>query len=607
MQKPLIKSFSKISSVSIAPIFFISMFLYLWLFVELKLIYHSGGWLTNFPAFFKGTAFFSDFAAKPGGIAEYSAAFLAQMFHHNWAGAIVVTATALGIFLCINYILKANKTSNLAVAGFVPAALLIAISTRYTYHFTTVFSMLIMLFAICLYVKVSAENSKYRIISFFIIAAATFYLAGATVICFAIICSILEIGFKKNWQYGLIYLATGLLLPYVVGVSIFNLSLIDMYSNNMPYSWKLTSRSDGYKMLRAAYGIYLVLPLALLLPIFAQKRFKQEKETCSLSIKELFIVVLMTVAAAYFSFDTGRKMLFETDYNVCHEQWERTIESAKKYPNSYFTMSSANLALYHEGKLSTNLFTFPQNLNSLLLTMPQLVQAHWNRFNVFLDLGLINIAEHELILSMEKFGERPIVLKKLAIVYMVKDNLDSAKIYLNALNKTIFDNKWATTYLEKIKEDPTLSSDNYIQHLRSLMVSENKNYAYYDLNKEKILTDLLEQNSKNKMAFEYLMSWHLISKQIDRAVKNCDKFSDFNYSQLPRYYQEAILIYSAGNKPFAGIEKMVTPQIKAEFMEINQIIGKYRGNKLAAFNELSEKYGNNYTFYFLYDRSGMKK
>ena len=607
MQKPLIKSFSKICSVLITPIFFIFMFLYLWLFVDLKLICHGGGWLTNFPVFYKGWFFFSDFAVKPGGIAEYGAAFLAQMFHYSWAGAMVVTGTAFGILLCINYILKAGKTCNLGLVGFIPAILLIAICTQYTYYFTTVFSMLIMLLGVCLYIKASPENSKYRVGCFFIIAAVLFYLAGATVIWFALICSISEIGFRKNWQTGLLYLAAGLLLPYILGVSIFNLSLIDVYCNNMPYSWKLTSRNDSYRMLRAAYGIYLVLPLALVLAAFTKKRFKQQKGDCSLSIQEVLVVVLVSIGTVYFSFDIERQTLFKTDYHACHEQWKETLDCAQKHPNSYFTINSANLALYHEGKLATGLFTFPQNINSLLLTMPQLVKAHWNRFNTFLDLGLINIAEHELLLSMKKFGEKPIILKKLAIIYMIKNNIDSAKIYLNALSKTIFDSNWATKYLEEIKKDPTLSNDNYIQYLRALMVSERKNYTYINLDKEKILVELLEQNSKNKMAFEYLMSWYLISRQVDKAVQSCDKFSNFNYSQLPPYYQEAILIYSARNKQIGKTEQMVSPQIKSEFMEINQIIGKYRGNKRAAFAEVAQKYGNSYTFYFLYERSGMKK
>ncbi|MHC4739419.1 MAG: DUF6057 family protein [Planctomycetota bacterium] len=76
-------------------VFFILFYLYLWLEVDLRLIYHTSGVISNFPAFFRGWVFFRQFMAYPGGPAEYLSAFLSQFFYYSWAGAFVVTLQAM--------------------------------------------------------------------------------------------------------------------------------------------------------------------------------------------------------------------------------------------------------------------------------------------------------------------------------------------------------------------------------------------------------------------------------------------------------------------------------------------------------------------------------
>ncbi len=61
-------------------IFFIGFFLYILLIVDLRLIYHGAGEIKNFPSFFKDWAFFREFVSHPGGLVEYTSAFLSQFF-----------------------------------------------------------------------------------------------------------------------------------------------------------------------------------------------------------------------------------------------------------------------------------------------------------------------------------------------------------------------------------------------------------------------------------------------------------------------------------------------------------------------------------------------
>ena len=92
-------------------IFFTLFYLYLWLYIDLKLMYHGAGIITNFPAFYRGRPFFLQFLSYPGGLIEYISAFLSQFFYYSWAGALVVTIQAWLMCLSLEYLLKAVNSS----------------------------------------------------------------------------------------------------------------------------------------------------------------------------------------------------------------------------------------------------------------------------------------------------------------------------------------------------------------------------------------------------------------------------------------------------------------------------------------------------------------
>jgi len=95
--------------------------LYLWLYVDPRLIYHGAGVITNFPVFYKGWSYFLPFLSYPSGPAEYLSAFLSQLFYIAWAGAIVITVQAWLISLCIKYMVKVTNASRIRGIRFSPA------------------------------------------------------------------------------------------------------------------------------------------------------------------------------------------------------------------------------------------------------------------------------------------------------------------------------------------------------------------------------------------------------------------------------------------------------------------------------------------------------
>jgi len=163
--------------------------------------------------------------------------------------------------------------------------------------------------------------------------------------------------------------------------------------------------------------------------------------------------------------------------------------------------------------------------------------------DVNLRLGLVNEAEHEACEALEAFGERPVILKRLALVSIVKGRIEAAKIYLNALSRFARHRAYAQDALSRLLDDPLWSSDSEVQHIRSVMPEGVP--GMLSLHVEDRLHELLRTNRRNRMAFEYLMAYYLLNLRLDDLVRELGRLTDFDYDGLPRHYEEAILIHES--------------------------------------------------------------
>jgi len=319
-------------------------------------------------------------------------------------------------------------------------------------------------------------------------------------------------------------------------------------------------------------------------------------------IIESLVLFAIAFAAVLFSYDTEKKTLFVVDYYAGQRMWHQLLRIARRHPNNYFVVNAVNRALYHTDRLSYDMFSWPQHPDTLFLTTEEYKYAHWKKLGVYLDIGLVNMAENALTESLEGIGERPIILKWLALINMAKANYDSARIYLGALSKTLFHADWAYNYLERLQSDPNLSEDKEIQRLRSVHMENDYGFTSFK-NIEATLLKLLEKNKQNRMAFEYLMSWYLLTGRLEKFVQNLDRLDDFGFSQFPRLYEEAMLVYvNTARKPINLRGRRLSTESRQRFESFNQVLNSYGKNKQAAFNQLAKDYWNSYIFYYVYGR-----
>jgi len=621
-------------------IFFVLFYLYLWFEIDLRLIYHGSGELTNFPVFYLGWTFFHETIWYLGGLIEYISAFLSQFLYYSWAGAIVLTVHAWLIYTCTSYFLKAIKADRFHFVSFIPAILLLITYNKYTYHFTTTTALLAALAFLCLYVKAAPKSKLLSVLFFLLLSVLLYIIAGAAYLLFAVVCGIYEVFFKRRFETGLLYFLSAAVIPYLIGVMVFSVSIIDAYSELLPISWKIISFPGRRIMIELVYALYLLLPviaialglwwyfaakLTLLLhratvsePQDDEKGEQQTGDESSASGPEiasrhrwtidfeLLAVLVIATAAVFFSRDYQRKTMFEIDYYACRRNWQKVLSVSRRRPLNHLIVHMVNRALYHTGRLPYDMFSYSQHPKGLLLSSKEHMLEHWRRFDTYYDLGTMNHCECALVESLELYGERPEILKRLAMVKMAKGELNAARVYLGALSKTLFYSGWAKSYLQQLESDPNLSADEEIQRLRSLM--PEKDEGSIDFPVEKIFSELLEKNRQNQMAFEYLMAWYMLNRQLDEFVQNITRLDDFDYPKIPRYYEEAILTYMFKTKKAVNLHgHNISGQSVRRFRNFIQTANRHRTDKEAAFSELAKNYGDSYFFYYAYGVSGLKK
>lgn len=607
--------------------FFVPFYLYVWLVVEPHLIFHGAGTITNFPAFYRTRHFFVEHLAYPGGPAEYLAAFGSQLFYHSWLGALAITVQAWMLYLCVSYLLRAAGFRPLALVGYVPPLLLSVLYGRYTYYGPTTVALLVALAFACLYVRPARrEISRASPVVFLVASFLCYYAAGGAFLLFAAVCALHELLSRRRWALALVYAAVGAALPYVTGVLGFDVNPADAYARLTPVSWELLDYAARSRSVELVCALYLLVPATMAAlgavriartrlggpgrarpkqpPRAKRTRFKAALSWYAAAPRLNWLVhraALLAVAAvaAFGSLDRALKAQFAVDYYAHRRMWPEVMAAGARHSDDPLVMHAVDRALYHTGRLGNEMFRWPQRPQYLLLTGTEGKRVFWASVDAYLEIGFINGAEHALTECLEGLGGHPAVLQRLALVNLVKGNLGTARVYLGALSHTLFHGAWARHYLDFMDRNHDLAADASIQHLRSIALEQDVTTVV--LEPEQMLRALLAKDGRNRMAFEYLMAWYLTTRQVVKLTQHLDGFRELGYAALPTHVEEAALVYVYGRNQklyLGGYQPRAVLQQRVE--HFRQAMGRYRGDKQAAWGELRKSHYGDYFFYYVY-------
>lgn len=606
---------------------FVALWLYLWLVIDIKLIYHGAGRIVGFPTFFCGMSYFHSFLVSPAGLLGYISAFLSQLFYYSWFGSAVVSLVCwinAGLTINILHFLGLRKFDFLRFVSTIFVAITFAL---YMYQFDFIVAMMAVLAATSLFFRLKIKNQVADLIFLMVLSSFLYIAAGGSFYIFAFFVFVYLIT-KGRLKTALLYAAISVLTPYLIGCLIFKENLHNAYCVLTPFYWKTVNCNANKISLISACILYLSLPLTaclVLIKLALTKKYpylfiKKTPSVKSSKLRKLttrekislllnqkvtlkyFIISLLWIitfaAISIYFYKPKMTKFFLADYHYTNRNWQKVIDIARNFPDSnYYITHYATNAFYQTGKLPTEMFSIPQHPHSMFLIAPEHIDCHWPKIDLYLDLGFLNMAEHEIVESIEVFGPRPVLLRRLITVLLAKRDYSTATVYLNQLAATVCERLWANDYLTRLKSDPDLQNDSRIRYLRSVMMEKNYGYMLFQFND--LLMELLAKNPKNKMAFEYLMGWNLLSGNIEKVVSNFNLLVNFDYKALPEYYQQAYLYYTSAIRktiPLNGWQ--IDSEVLKRYNEIVNNFNLMRKGDQRAYDTLVSKYNHSYLVYF---------
>ena len=617
-------------------VFYTLFYAFLWQMVGMHLIFHGAGRITNFPSFYTTWGFFAEHLSEPGGPVEYLSAFLSQLFYSSWLGALVVTTQAWLLGLCTACLARAASLKRGAAIRYIPALLLAVLHGRYTYFLPTTMALLVALLCACSYVAAARRRTgTIRFAAFALLSLLCYYTAGGAFLLFALVCVIYEALIARRWQGSLGYAAFAAALPFALGGLVF--SLADVYSKSLPISWTLLYYESRRRWIELVYALYLLAPVSLLIAgLWSVRKSASPQPQAQTPVKgrkkgagkgsrpfdrvllwyrqspglgwtlETTLVLAVGAAVALGGLDRKQRNFFTVDYYAYYKIWPEVLTAGRRQVNDRFVMHAVDRALYETGRLGEEMFRWPQRPEFLFLTDVPRKQAHWATFDLYLEMGLPNAAEHALTECLEGLGDRPLVLQPLALVNLVKGNVGTARIYLGALTRTLFHRAWAEQYLALLDTDPNLTTDQRVQQLRARILE--KEFPSVAPPSPGMFLGLLEKDPGNRITFEYMMASHLLNKRLATFANYVPYFERIGYPTVPTYFEEAALTYVYGTrKPLHMGNYQPRPELRRQTESILGILTRYGGDKRAALSELTPKYRNTYMFYYLYAPPGQEQ
>jgi hypothetical protein len=465
---------------------------------------------------------------------------------------------------------------------------------------------LIVLFFLYLYIRMPLQAVWLRFVFFVFFSAVIYATAVQLFLVFVLLCGIFEIFNKRRWVVGFSVFLSVLLIPYLTNTFVFDLNLSEAYHRVWPFPLQLALKE---KIL--AYSFFSFLPIAgfgcgiwrflaekhkskksrsgkkrklskssrgTRTPFSMVARIHQGKNKWFIETLALFVLAAGVVG---FTYDPVARNNQRIDNYASHKMWDELLRQARKSSvQSYdmFICHDVNRALYHTGRLLEDMFLYPQHYAGLLLTQNRrfpkelLVQMWVKGSNTLYELGHINEAENASYEALSTLGYYPQGLHRLAMINIIKGQTDAARTFLHALSRDFLYEEQADQYLQRLETDPLLTTDDQIQHLRSFMLVEDS------INKT-TPKDLLEKNIHNRMAFEYLMAFLLLTGQHNAVANSIVYLDNYDYPQgrMPRHLEEAVLLYMAmTNKKADTHGRRINTATISRFQRFMQLFQRYK-------------------------------
>lgn len=501
----------------------------------------------QYQMFLFDSGYFLERIVLPGGLADYISEFLVQFYYMPVLGGAIIALLLMGIQTAVWGLMKqygARHDFPGYLLSFLPSiALWCAMGDQ-----NVLLSFVVALFGALVigWIHNRFHNRLVKVVFELVSTALVYWLLGPVVFLYAV----LMIGdtLKNAKQKGNVFSGIG----YSVVILILTVAWILLTTQTLQYPlYRIFAGLNYYRYPGAISPLpFVVMVWAVVIPFLGmipchRKSLQKLQQSKVVIVLSYVLVIVASWFGIKTSFDEMTYELIDYDFLVRTEQWDKIIEKAEKKPaTTPLGVSCVNLALSQKGMLADRLFEFYQNGGEgLFPTFTRDMISPVSTAEIFFRLGMVNDAERYMFEAQEaipNYRKSARLTRRIIECDIINGNYKVAAKLLRRLQKTLFYSNWANQTMALLGNEKAINRHPIYGKLRKYR-EKKQDFLFSDREMDQMLGLLFLNDNHNKMAYEYLMCYELLQRDMEKFMQYYPLGRFVGYDHIPRTFQEILI------------------------------------------------------------------
>lgn len=501
----------------------------------------------QYQMFLFDTGYFLERIVLPGGLADYISEFLVQFYYMPVLGGAIIALLLMGIQAAVWGLMKqygARHDFPGYLLSFLPSIALWCVMGDQN----VLLSFVVALFGALVigWIHNRFHNRLVKVVFELVSTALVYWFLGPVVFLYAA----LMIGdtLKNAKQKGNVFSGIG----YSAVILILTVAWILLTTQTLQYPlYRIFAGLNYYRYPGTISPLpFVVMVWAVVIPFLGMipchRKFLQKLQQSKVVMALSYVLVIV---ASWFgikaSFDEMTYELIDYDFLVRTEQWDKIIEKAEKKPaTTPLSVSCVNLALSQKGMLADRLFEFYQNGGEgLFPTFTRDMISPVSTAEIFFRLGMVNDAERYMFEAQEaipNYRKSARLTRRIIECEIINGNYQVAAKLLRRLQKTLFYSNWANQMMALLGNEKAINRHPVYGKLRKYR-EKKQDFLFSDREMDQMLGLLFLNDNHNRMAYEYLMCYELLQRDMEKFMQYYPLGRFVGYDHIPRTFQEILI------------------------------------------------------------------
>ena len=501
----------------------------------------------QYQMFLFDTSYFLERIVLPGGLADYISEFLIQFYYMPVLGGAIIALLLMGIQAAVWGLMKqygARHDFPGYLLSFLPSiALWCAMGDQ-----NVLLSFVVALFGALVigWIHNRFHNRLVKVVFELVSTALVYWFLGPVVFLYAA----LMIGdtLKNAQQKDSILSGIG----YSVCILVLTIAWILLTTQTLQYPlYRIFAGLNYYRYPGTISPLpFVVMVWAVVIPFLGmipchRKSLQKLQQSKVVIVLSYVLVIVASWFGIKASFDEMTYDLIDYDFLVRTEQWDKIIEKAEKKPaTTPLSVSCVNLALSQKGMLADRLFEFYQNGGEgLFPTFTRDMISPVSTAEIFFRLGMVNDAERYMFEAQEaipNYRKSARLTRRIIECEIINGNYQVAAKLLRRLQKTLFYSNWANQMMALLGNEKAINRHPIYGKLRKYR-EKKQDFLFSDREMDQMLGLLFLNDNHNRMAYEYLMCYELLQRDLEKFVQYYPLGRFVGYDHIPRSFQEILI------------------------------------------------------------------